>query len=428
MNINESYRPSEFTEMVGQQHLVGPSGVLTQMVDQNQFTSCIFYGPPGCGKTTAAKILSTKVQKPVHFCNATNTTVKEIQTIANNAQKDDQPVILYLDEIQYFNKKQQQTLLPYLESGIITLIAATTDNPYFACIDALLSRCAILEFKPVSPKDIQDRLTIVLADLAQQQPQTVLFSPPALQYIAENSAGDMRKALNLANLVLMHYSVQQNQTPITKEQIIALLPSVRTSRFDSQSDVHYNLISALQKSIRGSDPNAAIFYLARLLEGGDLDSTCRRLQVIANEDIGLANPEAVIFTRACVEMAKELGLPEANKPLTNAVLYLALSKKSSTCEDTYYAALHDVKQGLGAEVPMHLQHAHAPNYRFPHDFPNHWCPQQYLPTDISHKEYYHPDSNNFETTHAKYHALVQEDYYKHQEQYEEMARNKKEGY
>lgn len=395
----DRYRPDCLSDMVGQSKLLGPNGILTKISSQKDCPSLIFYGPPGCGKTTAAKILMNIICKryPDYHkaeLNATNASLTDIRNVIKEAK--DAPCVLYLDEIQYFNKKQQQSLLPYVESGKLILIAATTDNPYYCCYTALISRCFILEFTPVSIDDIKDRIHIVSGL------ERIQIDHDAEILIAENAAGDVRRALTLLELANIQYPKQQ----LTTEHIKHILPSTRISGFDTDSDTHFALISALQKSIRGSDPNAAVFYLAKLLEGGDILSPCRRLMVIANEDIGLGNPDAIPFTYACIEMAKQLGLPEANKPLTNAVIYLAISPKCATCENTYNKAAKDVKNGYGAVIPPYLRHACSEGYLFPHDYPNHWVKQQYLPDDLKGRIYYQPEPNAFESAMGKYWSTI----------------------
>ena len=396
MNLAEKYRPAQFTEMVGLDTIVGPNGVLTKMVANHNIRSCIFYGPPGCGKTTAANILAEQSGMTFYKLNATNSSIKDIQSIAQKGGG-----LLYLDEIQYFNKKQQQSLLPYIESGEITLIGATTDNPYYCCYKALLSRCCILEFTPVSAADIRKKL----ADICRSEP--IDATEDAITMIANESAGDVRRAINMLDLAVSTYGASAT---ITKQHITDLLPSTRMSGFDTDDDIHYALVSCLQKSIRGSDPNAAVFYLAKLLEGGDILSPCRRLMVIAAEDIGLAQPNAIPFVYACCESAKQLGMPEAMQPLANAVIYLAISPKCCSAGTAYNKAKEAVQQGKGAVIPKHLRHAHTKEYVWPHAYPYHWYPQQYLPDDAINDIYYQPGDNPFETNAANYWATVKKNY------------------
>ena len=382
--LAEKVRPTSFDEMVGQTQLIGPNGILTNMLKKHINQSYIFYGPPGCGKTTTGYIIAKQANMQFYEFNATKHSTNEIKAVIS--KNKDQQILIYIDEIQYFNKKQQQILLSFIESGEIILIASTTENPYHALYDALLSRCVICEFKPIDVNSIFEKLTEL------NQAENAL-EKDALQYIAQTSAGDMRRAITTYDIMRNQYN---GTNKITSDDVKSMLPSAQMSRFDLDSDIHYACISGLQKSIRGSDPDAAIFYLAKLLEGGDIISPCRRLLVIANEDIGLAYPEALSIVYALTETAKQLGLPEANKPLTNAVLLLALSPKCSTAEKTYNPAAEDVHNGFGTVIPNHLRHACSKGYIWPHAYPNHWYPQQYLPNDLIGRKYYVPENNAFE--------------------------------
>lgn len=393
-------RPTELSDVVGQRHLLAPGKPLYNLIQSGNIPNLIFYGPSGTGKTTVASIIAKKTNKALRRLNGTNASTKDIKEIVSELDTFEtvNGVLLYLDEIQYFNKKQQQTLLPYIESGTITLIAATTENPYHNIYKALLSRCMILEFKALQADDIENRLRqIVKAENIENR-----FEQNTLHFIAQTASGDARSALNTLELTC----AQHPQGTISVENVKNLLPSVMAAGFDQDGDSHYQYVSALQKSIRGSDPNAAVFYLAKLLEGGDILSPCRRLLVIAHEDIGLGNPNAAAFVMACVEAAQQLGMPEAAKPLTNAVIYLAISRKCSTAETTYNKVLEDIHAGKGMIIPPYLRQAHAHGYLYPHNYPNHWVPQQYLPDDCAGHIYYTPGDNPFEQEMARYWANI----------------------
>ncbi|MBR7032040.1 MAG: replication-associated recombination protein A [Clostridia bacterium] len=383
-------RPVTFDEMAGQEKLVGKNGILRRLAEGGVLPSVIFYGPPGTGKTTAAGILAELSGKEIFYLNATTATLSDVKEVAamTGSLIGCSGVVLYLDEIQYFNKKQQQSLLSYIEDGSITLIASTTENPYYYVYDALLSRCSVFEFRPVSDADIEKRLRQV----APQISETVKISDGALRAIARSAAGDVRRAVNMLELA---FNVSDNGE-ITEDELAGILPSVSLGSFDRDGDVHYDLLSALQKSIRGSDPDAAVFYLARLLEGGDIISPCRRLQVIASEDIGQAYPMAAVITRACCESAKELGLPEAAIPLSNAAVMLATAPKSNTSNEAYSAAAADVKAGAGREIPTHLRSPLFKGYKYPHSYPNRYVKQQYLPDDLKDRKYYKFGENKTE--------------------------------
>ncbi len=391
--LADRVRPESFDDIAGQTHLFGPNGILRRMVSRSVIPSMIFFGPPGCGKTTAANVIAKASGKTLHKLNATTASLSDIRDVARDTDGllGADGVLLYLDEIQYFNKKQQQSLLEYLEDGRITLIASTTENPYYYIYDALLSRCSVFEFKHVSPADISLRLKQILA----KHYPNLRLDDGVLDDIAHSAGGDVRRALTM--LEVAEGSADMDEDGVRHiRSVKEFIPSVAQSGFDRDGDVHYDLLSGLQKSIRGSDPDAAVFYLARLLQGGDLISPCRRLMVIASEDIGAAYPMAAVITRACVESAKELGLPEARIPLANAAVMLATSPKSNSAYNAINAASTDIERGMGAEIPNHLRSPQFKGYKYPHDFPNHWVDQQYLPDDLRGKTYYEYGENKTE--------------------------------
>lgn len=393
-------RPQTLSEVYGQEHILGEGAVLRRLIQSGKIPNMIFYGPSGTGKTTVAKIIAQQTKRTLYQLNATTASTSDIREIV--AQLDTmmapEGVLLYLDEIQSFNKKQQQSLLEYLEDGRITLIASTTENPYYYIYDALLSRCSVFEFKPVSAEDMLPLLRRAAGDICKAG-----ASDDALKYIASVAAGDVRRALTMLDCVC---GICDSE--VTAEDVKALTPDSMAGNFDRDGDVHYDLLSCLQKSIRGSDPDAAVFYLAKLLEGGDLLSPCRRLLVIASEDIGAAYPMAAAITYACVESAKALGLPEARIPLANAAVMLATAPKSNTAYMALDAAASDIRSGKGVNVPAHLKSPLFKGYVYPHDYPNDWIKQQYLPDDIKNAQYYQFGENKTEQAAKAYWDRIKE--------------------
>ena len=377
----DELRPKSFDDIVGQEHLFGERGVIRKMIGAGRVTNMIFYGPPGTGKTTAAEIIARESDMVFHKLNATSASLSDVKGILSSTDSIfcTGGILLYIDEIQYFNKKQQQSLLEYIEDGRVTLIASTTENPHFYVYNAIISRSSLFEFKPVAAEACVRALRRALDYLNAQNGTDKKSDTETLTYIAKCSGGDVRHSI-----VLLENAYFAAEDELTREIVDGF--NVRVGNFDD--DTHFDLLSCLQKSIRGSDPDAAAFYVAKLLSLGELISVCRRLQVIASEDVGAAYPMAAAITRACCESAKELGMPEARIPLANAAIMLATAPKSNSVYAAINTAMADVEAGLGREVPPQLQSPLFKGYKYPHDYPNHYVKQQYLPNDLRGKQYY----------------------------------------
>ena len=410
--LADRMRPETFADVFGDEKLFSDGGIFPKMIETGHIPNMIFYGPSGTGKTTAANILSKAAGKTMRRLNATSASLSDIKEVVAETSSlyGSDGVLLYLDEIQYFNKKQQQSLLEFIEDGRITLIASTTENPYFYVYSAIISRSAVFEFKPLSVDALSKAIERARKFLSDEKGSEIICDADAVRIMAQSSAGDARRAINLfENIAVV------SDGHITAESVRTFLPDVMMSGFDKSGDGHYDLLSAYQKSIRGSDPDAAVFYLAKILSGGDLLSACRRIQVIASEDIGLAYPMAAAITHACVESALKLGLPEASIPLANATVMLATAPKSNSAYLAYGAAAADVASGKGAVPPRTLQNVHldgenvaqkGQNYKYPHDFKNHYVSQQYLPDDLKNKKYYEFGENKTEQAAKAYWELI----------------------
>lgn len=390
-------RPRTFDDIVGQDHLFGERGVVRRMVENGRITNMIFYGPPGTGKTTASHVIAAESGMSFYKLNATTASLSDVREILAGTDNvfGAGGILLYIDEIQYFNRKQQQTLLEYIEDGRVTLIASTTENPHFYVYNAIISRSSLFEFKAVKPdacaKALRRAIDHLNKEVGEDKQRTA--SDAMLLDIATLTGGDVRRAI-----VMLENAFYASDGEITREVVEQFNAGVG----NFNDDTHFDLLSALQKSIRGSDPDAAVFYLARLLESGELISVCRRLQVIASEDVGLAYPLAASVTRACVESAMELGMPEARIPLANAAILLATSPKSNSAHDAIAAAVADVQNGLGTKPPAHLQAPLYKGYKYPHEYPNHYVAQQYLPDELKGREYYVAGPNKTEQAAEQY--------------------------
>ncbi len=394
-------RPQNIDEIVGQAHLFGERGVIRRMLAGGRITNMIFYGPPGTGKTTAAGVIAKMSGMSFHKFNATSASISDVKEVLNFSSNifGASGILLYIDEIQYFNRKQQQALLEYIEDGRVTLIASTTENPHFYVYNAVISRSSLFEFKPVGTHDIQKMLLRALDYLNEENGTKKTCTPEALEFVSKASRGDARRSIGLFENA---YFASENE--ITADSAREFSQGIG----NYNDDTHYDMLGCLQKSIRGSDPDATAFYVAKMLEQGDIISLCRRLQVIASEDIGLAYPLAPAIVKACCDSARELGMPEARIPLIHAALMLATAPKSNSAYMALAAADEDIKAGLGLEPPIQLQSPLFKGYKYPHDYPNHYVRQQYLPNDLKGKKYYHFGENKTEKAAEEYWRKIKE--------------------
>ncbi len=404
-------RPQTLDEVYGQEHILGKGAVLRRLIDSGNIPNMVFYGPSGTGKTTVANIIAKQTNRTLYKLNATTASTADIKEIVAQLDTFMAPngVLLYLDEIQSFNKKQQQSLLEHIENGKITLIASTTENPYFYVFNATLSRSTVFEFKQISASAALQAVRRAVSFMEQRTALTAVPEDGALEYIASSCGGDLRKAMNAVEVLFSAGIPQDGKLPLTLADAKEVTQK-SALRADRDGDNYYDLLSALHKSIRGSDPDAACHYLARLLEAGQMPSACRRLMCVAAEDVGLAYPQILPIVNACVDMALKLGMPEARLPLADAAVLMATSPKSNSAYLAIDAALDDVRKGKSGDFPRHLQNVHADTYTmereqgylYPHNYPNHWVKQQYLPDELVGAHYYEYGPNKLEQAAKQY--------------------------
>lgn len=410
--LADSLRPTTLDDVVGQQHLLAHNKVFRRTMDAGRVPNMIFYGPSGVGKTTVARIIADNSGMKLHKLNGTSASTGDIRDVMKDIGTfgSQNGILLYLDEIQYLNKKQQQSLLEYIEDGSITLIASTTENPYFYVYNALISRCTVFEFKPLQPEDVQQGLQNAIHKLEKRDDITIQCEDGALEKLAAACGGDMRKALNSLEFAVSAAPQEGKQRLLTVDAV-SQVAQRSAMRYNRDGDEHYDIVSAYQKSMRGSDPDAALHYLARLLVANDLISACRRLVICAAEDVGLAYPQILPIVKSAVDIAMQVGLPEAAIPLADAVVMVSLAPKSNSAHDGVFAAMKDIQTGRSGPIPRQLQNKHfdgedadvkGQNYLYPHDYPLGWVEQQYLPDALQGTQYYHYGNNKTEQAFKTY--------------------------
>lgn len=412
--LADRIRPVSLDDIVGQKHLIGENMPLRNIIESGELPNMIFYGPSGTGKTTLARMIAKKTDRTLRKLNCTTAGTQDIRDIVNDLNSFTAPngILLYLDEIQYFNKKQQQTLLEYIEDGSITLIASTTENPYFYVYSAILSRSSVFEFKYVTPDEVENAVIRGFRLLEEEKDETFEIETGVTRHIANACGGDVRKSLNAVELCVLAAKKPQNgeKRVITLESAQSLTQK-SAMKYDREGDEHYDILSAFQKSMRGSDPDAAIHYLSRLLEAGDMTSAIRRLLVCSAEDVGLAYPMILPIVKAATDIALQVGMPEARLPLADAVILVCNSPKSNTAHNAVIEAMEDLKKGKSGPIPRQLQNKHFDGddaeikgqfYLYPHDYPNRWVEQQYLPDALKNKQYYFYGDNKQEQAAKEY--------------------------
>ena len=410
--LADKIRPKTLADVVGQEHILADGKPLRRIIESGTVPNMIFYGPSGVGKTTVARIIAENCGMSLYKLNGTNASLSDIKDVVAEIGTfgSENGILLYLDEIQYLNKKQQQSLLEYIENGEITLIASTTENPYFAVYNAVISRSTVFEFKPVTAEQLIPAIKRAFRIMSEENGYEIEASDDIITRIAFSCGGDVRKAMNTAELAVVCGELSDGKVTITEDSL-EVLAQRSNMRYDRDGDQHYDILSAFHKSVRGSDENAALHYAARLIAAGDIISLCRRMLCIASEDVGLAYPMAVPIVKACVDSALQLGLPEAKLPIAEAIILMATAPKSNSACMAIDAALDDLKSCDALDFPRHLQNVHfdgkgakvvGQHYLYPHDFPNHYVKQQYLPDALKDRIYYHYGENKQEKSAYQY--------------------------